>query len=152
MAQSKEEIAAKKAARYAAHRAEQAVWAAAYYIRNKDKIAEYSKDYRRGHKSELRQRNVTYEAALKMSAFNAYGGAKCACCGETLIEGLTIDHVGGDGAKERKEQNNKGGRVFYRWLKKNGYPPGYQVLCATCNLAKGTDDHCPHEDLHIAWG
>lgn len=82
---------------------------------------------------------------LKLAAFNAYGGPHCACCGETLPAGLTIDHVKGNGNTMRKEQGY--GYAFYRWLKRNNYPPGYQVLCATCNMAKGTGDHCPHRDI-----
>jgi len=29
------------------------------------------------------------------------------------------------------------GTSLYSWLRTNGYPPGYQVLCITCNMAKG---------------
>jgi hypothetical protein len=79
-----------------------------------------------------------------MEAFDAYGGAKCACCGETLFEGLTIDHINGDGKAHRKVAG--AGTGLYRWLKLHDFPPGFQVLCATCNLAKGTGDHCPHKD------
>ena len=141
---------------------------AAWRAANKDHIREYGAEWWRknGARYAASPRNRTAEgkearamagrakrARLRMEAFNAYGGAKCACCGETLIEGLTIDHIGGDGARHRRETPSQAtGRGFYAWLKANEYPRGYQVLCATCNLAKGTDDHCPHEDLRIAWG
>ncbi len=46
-----------------------------------------------------------------------------------------------NGAEHRKEI----GTSLYKWLKKNGFPPGFQVLCANCNWGKrqcgGT---CPH--------
>jgi hypothetical protein len=28
-------------------------------------------------------------------------------------------------------------------LKRHGYPPAFQLLCGSCNLAKGTNDKCP---------
>lgn len=86
----------------------------------------------------------------KLAALNAYGGAKCVCCGETLLEGLTLDHVNGHGREQRKKHGS--GYVMYLWLQKNHWPPGFRVLCATCNMAKRTNDYCPHEDAFIAWG
>jgi hypothetical protein len=82
----------------------------------------------------------------------AYGG-KCICCGETIPEFLTIDHINNDGAKQRKEirpnkvRNGGGGSgvEFYRWLRKHGYPQdNYQLLCFNCNCAKGYFGQCPH--------
>src|SRR5437763_1707125 len=32
---------------------------------------------------------------LKLEAFNAYGGAVCACCGEAALVFLTLDHKDG---------------------------------------------------------
>jgi hypothetical protein len=100
--------------------------------------------YRAIHREDIRVYNVTRRAAIKLEVLNAYGGPICACCGETLFEGLTIDHVSGSGGGLHREHGS--GDKFYNWLKQHGFPPGYQVLCATCNLAKGTGDHCPHQD------
>ena len=36
------------------------------------------------------------------------------------------------------------GASFYRWLKQNRFPPGLQVLCHNCNLAKSAYGSCPH--------
>lgn len=38
-----------------------------------------------------------------------------------------------------------GGPYFYRWLRLNGYPSGFQVLCANCNTAKDRPGGCPHQ-------
>jgi hypothetical protein len=38
----------------------------------------------------------------------------------------------------------RGGNVFFAWLKREGYPPGLQVLCHNCNCAKGKKATCPH--------
>ena len=83
---------------------------------------------------------------LKTDAMDAYGG-KCACCGEQELAFLTIDHVDGMGSIHRKTLPSSGrGPDMYRWLKKNSYPSGFQVLCANCNLGKFINKGaCPHE-------
>jgi len=90
--------------------------------------------------------NETRKARIrqtKINAFNAYGGAKCACCGESMLECLQLDHINNDGAEHRKMKMH-GGRI-YRLLRSQGYPPGFQVLCANCNFAKGILGYCPHQ-------
>lgn len=79
----------------------------------------------------------------KLSVFDAYGGRKCACCGEDHIEFLQLDHVNSNGADDRKQ--GLMGTALYRKLKRQGYPPGFQVLCANCNFAKGLYGQCPHQ-------
>jgi hypothetical protein len=98
------------------------------------------------HAEKSRVWRLRYLTALKLATLNAYGGPRCICCGETLVRGLTIDHINGDGGTHRKEHGT--GTGLYHWLKKNNYPPGFQVLCWTCNVAKGMADHCPHQDLN----
>jgi hypothetical protein len=134
------------------HKEKKASYNAAYYASHKEAVLGRTTRYCASHKEASLANGLSYRSSLKLSAMNAYGGAKCACCGETLVEGLTIDHVNGDGAKHRQENGMISSSSIYLWLKKNGYPRGFQVLCGTCNLAKGTSDHCPHEDLRIAWG
>src|SRR5881396_3810055 len=48
----------------------------------------------------VEKRRVRY-AALRAEGIGAYGG-KCACCGETTFEFLTIDHVRNDGKQHRR--------------------------------------------------
>lgn len=75
----------------------------------------------------------------------AYGGPECKCCGEDHLMMLQVDHINGGGTQHRKEI---GGCVrFYPWLKANNFPPGYQILCANCNVAKYLNGGvCPHEE------
>ena len=85
---------------------------------------------------------------LKLAVLNGYGGPICRCCGETHIEFLSIDHINNDGAAHRRslpKSASSGGSGFYAWLKKNNFPPGFQVLCMNCNFAKGKYGYCPHE-------
>jgi hypothetical protein len=81
--------------------------------------------------------------ALKEKIFGHYGRA-CSCCGAT--EDLTLDHVNGDGAQHRLElygnPQGSGGTRFYRWLIKQGLPPGYQTLCRRCNISKAKGEFC----------
>jgi hypothetical protein len=92
-------------------------------------------------------RNRNRWIAYKLEVFAAYGGPVCVCCGEAHVECLSIDHIKEGGAQHRKELNGdaRDGRNFYVWLKQNGYPPGFQVLCMNCNFAKGHFKVCPHE-------
>ena len=99
---------------------------------------------RRRERAEISRR---YHFKLKIQAFNNYGGPSCRCCGETIIQFLTIDHIDGGGSRHRKSINATAGVDFYRWLRTNGYPKGYQVLCFNCNCAKGYFGACPHQEL-----
>jgi hypothetical protein len=74
---------------------------------------------------------------------DGYGG-KCACCGETRKEFLSIDHVDGNGSKYNREMGFSGSQ-FYRWLRQNNYPDGFQVLCFNCNCGKGTYSVSPYD-------
>lgn len=69
-------------------------------------------------------------------------GGKCACCGETRDEFLTVDHIHGGGNKHRTNSDG----YFYRVLLRTGLPESeYRVLCYNCNCARGHRGYCPHE-------
>lgn len=79
---------------------------------------------------------------LKHEVIDAYGG-RCACCGESAIEFMTIDHTDGGGSDHRKKTGK--GRGIYKDLKARGFPKdGFQVLCFNCNIALGFYGYCPH--------
>jgi hypothetical protein len=86
---------------------------------------------------------------LRDLVFAAYGGYCCVCCGETEPLFLHIDHINNDGARHRREilgGKKSSGQSVYRWLRVNGFPPGFQVLCANCNLGKHRNGGvCPHQ-------
>lgn len=84
----------------------------------------------------------TYQQKLKLEAVTAYGG-KCECCKEEEILFLTIDHINGGGNKHREEVGS--GFRIYRWLKQQGYPKGFRVLCFNCNCGRQLNNGiCPH--------
>jgi len=112
--------------------------------------------------SRCANRQKAKRVRLKLAAFAAYGGAKCACCGETIPDFLTIDHINNDGADHRRKVAREAGKYrrngtgwiapsngqgvgIYAWLKRHKYPPGFQVLCMNCNFAKGRYGECPHK-------
>jgi len=117
------------------------VWAS----KNKEKKREYGKRYREKHRELVNQRQRKYLVRLRMKVLNHYSTPlpKCACCGESILEFLTIDHINNDGAKHRKKIG--GSHSIYRWLVKNNFPEGFQVLCLNCNCGKQMSGGvCPH--------
>lgn len=90
---------------------------------------------------KCREHTKQYNRDLRDEVYAAYGGYSCKCCGETEPEFLQLDHVNNDGAEHRRAI---GSRNVYYWCKKNGFPPGFQVLCANCNYAKAHYGQCPH--------
>lgn len=87
-------------------------------------------------------KQIARNRALKAEVVAAYGG-KCACCGEGQILFLQIDHINGGGKKDRDA--GLFSATWYRWLKNNGYPKDYQLLCANCNWGKHINGGvCPH--------
>src|SRR5436190_18928701 len=93
---------------------------------------------------DLRAKNYQRQAKIEVIGHYSKGTNKCACCGVEGLIFLTIDHINGDGARERKAKRHKTGTMFYIWLRTNGYHVGYQVLCHNCNQAKRQLSQCPH--------
>jgi hypothetical protein len=83
---------------------------------------------------------------LKNECLDHYG-RECVCCGEKIVQFLTIDHEAGNGNIHRKELfgYNISGLHMYRWLKKNKFPLGFRILCMNCNWATRYNSECPHK-------
>lgn len=98
--------------------------------------SEESRSYYRERKDRIRVEVIT-----------AYGGS-CACCGETEMDFLQLDHSFNDGGKHRAESRNSGARMF-EVLRRDGFPQdlGLQVLCANCHFAITYRGVCPHGNL-----
>jgi hypothetical protein len=104
-------------------------------------LKKYNQEYYPLHKEEVNNRSKAHHRANKMIVLSHYG-TKCACCGESEIMFLTIDHVNNDGAKHRKEMGS--GSKTYKWLIDNNFPEGFQTLCYNCNCGR-RHDVCPHK-------
>lgn len=97
-------------------------------------------EYCQRNKARLLSQQKERTRKQKIAVLTAYGGLICACCGETHLEFLSLNHLNGGGNQHRKEVKN-----LYRWLIKNNFPPGYNVLCMNCNFADGkAEGGCPH--------
>jgi hypothetical protein len=120
-----------------------------YYHSNRKRVLENLK-HRRDTDDLFRASQAAQarkdSAKLKMNVLVAYsnGIILCACCGESDIRFLTLDHINGGGNQEKKKLGVSGGEGYYRWLRRNGYPPGLQVLCFNCNQGKAIYGECPH--------
>ena len=74
---------------------------------------------------------------LRYEVLSYYAGEqpKCQKCGFSDIRALCIDHIPGGGNKHREEVGGTS-ISMYRWIKKNNFPPYFQVLCHNCNFIK----------------
>lgn len=99
-------------------------------------------------RSDSAKSQIVTKLRLKLQAIEYYSDKtfKCACCGEDDIRFLQIDHINGGGNGHRRALGEKSAsHQLTRWLKVNNYPPGYQVLCANCNIARSVYGTCPHQ-------
>lgn len=99
------------------------------------------KKYMDGRKEWTKIYSREWNLRLRKDAIFHYtkGEMRCACCYERHIQFLTIDHIAGGGSRHRKSINN-----LYVWLRNNGYPEGFRILCMNCNFARGVHGGCPH--------
>lgn len=124
----------------------------------KKRNAEYQKKYRKteygkaywnkyhqDHKAERNEKRRVRNIATRYTVLSYYsdGIPYCKCCGESTYEFLTVDHINNDGSKHRREIGSRGDDIC-RWLIKNKFPSGFQILCMNCNFAKGKYKSCPH--------
>jgi hypothetical protein len=126
-----------------------------FYARNPGYRKAYGDAWREKNPGKYSEYNRKSSLKLKRQVMDAYGG-ECACCGETELVFLTIDHIDDNGAEHRREmaaergngttEYSQAGARTYRWLRDNGFPQGFQVLCANCNCGKHWNGGvCPHE-------
>ena len=112
-----------------------------YYQEHSDEIKEYQRIYNEEHPEKVKESRKNYLQILRYNGVRVLtnGTNKCSICGESRIDGLTIDHIGGGGSKHKKEIGN-----IYLWLKKNCYPTDeFQVLCMNCQMEKKiTNNEC----------
>lgn len=98
--------------------------------------ARWQREKDRPHVHEAK---LSEQQRLRREVIAGYGGG-CECCGTTHLPHLTIDHVGGGGAEERRKLGR--GSALYRRLRREGFPEGYRVLCFNCNWAMHVEGEC----------
>jgi len=115
-----------------------------YYYKNKKRENIKSRKYYQENRKSVLEVDKKNKHNKKMMVYTHYGGnpPKCACCGETELVFLSIDHINGGGSKHRRKVGS--GYLLYYWLINNNYPEGFQILCRNCNWAK-SHGGCPHK-------
>ena len=103
-----------------------------YYVKKKEKNPNFQNEKRR-------------ERKLKILNHYSKGTLVCACCQESEINFLSLDHI--NGKRELGHDRTYAGSKLYEWIIKNDFPNGFQVLCFNCNFAKGHFGKCPHEEI-----
>lgn len=98
----------------------------------------YMAQYRLSKAVDIKAYQAAYRQKLRDEAFSRYGHV-CAVCGFDNPLALQIDHIDDNGAKERLSglgNSRQAGWKFYLYLKQQGWPDGYQTLCANHNTIK----------------
>jgi hypothetical protein len=119
-----------------------------YRMKNFQKISVQRKEHYKTNRELILRKGKPGALALRrkqrLAVLQHYSNNRlvCACCQESIYEFLTIDHINNDGNIQIKIYGKSG---LYRWLIKQNFPEGYQVLCYNCNCAKGRYGYCPHQ-------
>lgn len=89
-------------------------------------------------------RAKTHHTQARAKVLQHYG-ARCACCGISKLDYLTVDHKNGGGRAHKK---NLGAGSIYQWLINHNFPESFQILCANCNCGRALNGGvCPHADV-----
>lgn len=124
-----------------------------HYLENKDAIIAKVNEYIKNNRAKHNVWGTKAKNKLKTEVLIHYcnGDLKCRLCPESELGLLTIDHVDGNGAEHRREIGlvGRGGYPMYQWLKKNGYPKGFQTLCFNCNFRKRAIELKPENPTHL---
>lgn len=127
-----------------------------------NRCSECSRAANRQHSKEvpdlISEYNRRRNARIRQQVFDHYGWF-CACCGAEYAENpergalrrinLTIDHVFGDGKAHAEVRGARKHENLARWLIKNNFPRGFQILCWPCNTSKMNGPCCwlLHKDM-----
>lgn len=97
-----------------------------------------------GHKHAAQVRGIRNEDRAR--CLEVYGNNECCCCGEREQQFLTVDHANNDGAAHRRSIGGVNSGTIYSWLRRNGFPSGFQILCYNCNCGRHRNGGmCPHK-------
>ena len=112
-----------------------------YSKNNKDKISEKKKEYYKNNKKKCIENSKKYNKKYRKVVINHYTKGKNTCmwyegCDITDPDMLAIDHINNDGAEHRRKVGGSG-NIVVKWLIKNNFPLGFQILCCNHNQKKG---------------
>ena len=117
-------------------------------VKNIDKFVP-RKESRRGYRGKCKDcynERTRYKWRQNREKILSHYGWECACCGETIEEFLTLDHINNDGYLDKNPNGDKkSGKELYLLVEKQGFPDKYQILCHNCNWGKKVKGICPHQ-------
>lgn len=93
-----------------------------------EKFKKTTKEYKKRYNKNLNEQRKAQVISELTS-----GEMCCSLCGFDDIRALSVDHIDGNGAEHRKSVR---GCHLYKWLIKNNFPEGFQVLCMNCQWIK----------------
>ena len=127
------------------------------YNENKEKIQKTNRDnWKKNREKYNKQQRESFPMKLrilKVEVLTHYGNNKlaCVCCGENELSFLTLDHKNGRQPHEKGSEMNRrkySGRSLWSYVKREGFPEGYQTLCWNCNSGRQVNKGiCPHKEV-----
>jgi|SRR3990167_901244 len=108
-------------------------YSSAYHKDRPQENLKATKRWQANHPGAHNLRCASYTEKIKLEVFEHYGGA-CVHCGITDPDVLTIDHIAQNGAEHRKSMSGGRKNSMASWLRSNGYPEGFRLLCYNCNI------------------
>ena len=107
---------------------------------NAKRISEIFRNFYKRNRDAVLDRNISRAKILKTEVLSYYGKSErlCCCwfrCTVCDVDMLSLDHKNNDGARHRKETGLKGSPL-YAFLKRSGYPKGFQTLCFNHQMKK----------------
>src|SRR3990167_2010786 len=99
-------------------------------IENKKLVDKYKTSNNETFRANKAKASKKHSNKIKQTLFDVYG-RKCACCGETTEEFLTLEHIKGQNGKKYKS-----GYEAWKEAIKEYKPDLYEVLCMNCNFVK----------------
>lgn len=108
-----------------------------------DRHPERIKAHRLAGASKLKEYCKQRRELIRLETFTQYSplgvlGCSWEGCTVSDIDMLVLDHTANNGAEERRALGGRNARGwnFYLYLKKLGFPEGYQTLCCNHNHKK----------------
>ena len=109
-------------------------------LRDEYLYSESYQEFMKNLEKKIKNGNISDMVNPRFDIMDILGGRICKRCGFDDVRGLQIDHIKGDGAKDRKKFKN----VQYMWHYYNNNPKearkNLQVLCANCNWIKRVEE------------
>lgn len=105
-----------------------------YYLENREIILNRKKKqmrkYRKRDPEHHRKLGRERKKKIRAKLFELYGD-NCAICGFIDKRALTLDHINGNGAEERRKHGEHG---VYRDAMNKYQPEKYRTLCMNCQF------------------